>query len=135
MKTLHLSIISIAGITAAAVVFFYILNTPAWLIIERIDSNTERSNVINLDENIITGNPKLKQAIDIADASHEKFPNISMPDIIMLTNTEGHNLLSSFGKSTFMEEVSGNQHEFIIQNNGDSYHLVIHFSYSQPLLA
>ncbi|HXG74200.1 MAG TPA: hypothetical protein VNK44_05245 [Candidatus Nitrosotenuis sp.] len=132
-KIKYLAIIIPIIITAS--VFLYFLNTPAWLVIERIDSSTERSNVMNLDENIIMRNPKLKQAIDMADSSHAKSPNISIENSVMLTNTEGHNLLSYFKKSTFMEEISGNQHEFIIQNGANSYRLVIYFSYSKPLLA
>jgi hypothetical protein len=124
----------IAPIIIATTTFLYFSNMPAWLVIERIDSNTDRLE-INLEEDVITDNPKLKQAIAMADSSHEKTPNIPISDVVMLTNTEGHNLLYYFKKDTFMKEVSGNQHEFIIQKDGNSYRLVIYFSYSTPLLA
>lgn len=121
----------ILPIIIITIVFFYLLNTPVWLIIERLDESMDRSDAIILNANDVLKNPKLKQAIEMADDSYKKYPQISMTDSILVTPTEGQKIPSLLTEKNTLQ-IPGNQYAFTIQYDDKSYLLVIYFDYSQP---
>lgn len=127
-KVLIPSIVLPVAIAAGIAVYF--LNMPAWLLVERIESEPGR-NAIEISGSVLSEYPKLEEALNKADESYR--PNLPGTTSTMTSYLEGYNILEAIRSN---DSVSSEDSDswIIVENEGKLYSFHVLFQYDVPAL-
>ncbi|MEP0825224.1 MAG: hypothetical protein HRF40_07045 [Nitrososphaera sp.] len=139
-KYLILILIIVVPTSIAIAGLLYSANTPAWLLIERSESNrTEvRSYAIVLTDEELANHSQLKEGLDLADMQFEKERRVALPSVVKVSNSEGNrivSLLSGDESNLPPPFLPAPSMRFIVSNDGELYSVLIRFGYETPGIA
>lgn len=141
MKKKYLLVAAIAALLAIIIPsLLYFTSTPAWVMVERIDSNdtVSQNSVAALTDETLANYPKLEEGIALADKQYETEPRRQGSPVVMMSNSEGNELVSLLsGNPSNLPSIypPADSKRFIVSNDEKQYSVLIEFQYNQPVTA
>ena len=143
MKKKYLLTAVIASSALIAIIvptLLYFTSTPAWILVERIDSNDTvfQNSAVALTDETLANYPKLEEGIAFADQQYKMERRRQGSTAVMMSNSEGNELVSLLGgNASSLPSIypSADSKRFIVSDDGKQYSVLIEFQYNQPLTA